>query len=61
KKNIQLGYPLLKPGVGLQSDSRVLGEATQTSVDGAVLLCQADAPSQSDSMTRTTVHLVCYE
>lgn len=33
----------------LKSDSRVLRDVTQTSVDGAVVLRQANAPGQSDS------------
>lgn len=38
----------------LKSDSQVLGDVTEASVDGAAVLCQAKAPSQSDSIKRTS-------
>lgn len=38
----------------LKSDSQVLGDVTETIVDGAAVLCQAKAPSQSDSIEHTS-------
>lgn len=44
----------------LKSDRQALRDMTQTSVDGAGVLCQVNAPSQSDRREEI-LHLVCYE